>query len=329
MKPNNFFGNASAIFAASLFGAAIVATRVVVQDIPPLSLAVLRFGQGGLLLYLYLFIGAKNLLKMKPIDLPYLILLGAILFAIFPMTFNIGIKYTQASRAALMISTMPLWSALLARTIVKESLTLRQITGIVITLAGVGIVLSEKGLFRWQGITLELLGDALMLLTAFCGALYGVLAKRMLARYSALTVTTYAMIFGTLLLSPALYFEGLSQTLIHIDGKTIVLMLFLGIFCGALGFYLWTFALSRLSPTQVAVYANANPMVAIFLGVILLGENLSTAFIAGFGTLVVGILFVNWPKKNQVKAGFSKGNLEKQKTNSVCFQATNLKKERL
>lgn len=313
MKLNKFFGNFSAILAASLFGAAIVATRVVVQDIPPLSLAVLRFAQGGLLLYLYLFIGAKNLLKVNPIDLPYLILLGAILFAIFPVTFNIGIKYTPASRAALMISTMPLWSALLARTIVKERLTLRQIIGIGITLAGVGIVLSEKGLFRWQGITLELLGDGLMLLTAFCGALYGVLAKRMLARYSALTVTTYAMIFGTLLLSPALYFEGLSKTLIHIDGKTIALILFLGVFCGALGFFLWTFALSRLSPTQVAVYANANPMVAIILGVILLGENLSTAFIAGFGILVVGILFVNWPTRNQVKAGFSKGSFKKNK----------------
>ncbi|KIX15420.1 hypothetical protein X474_03680 [Dethiosulfatarculus sandiegensis] len=71
----------------------------------------------------------------------------------------------------------------------------------------------------------------------------------------------------------------------------------MGIFSGALGFYLWTLALTRLSPTQVAVYANVNPAVAIILGVLLLGESLSWAFFLGLGTLVVGVLFVNWPQK--------------------------------
>lgn len=301
MKTGNFFGNASAILAASLFGAAVVATRVAVQEIPPLSLAVIRFAQGALILYLCLFIGARDLLKVKSGDLPFLIFLGAILFAIFPVTFNVGIKYTQASRAALMMSTMPLWSALLARILVKERLTLRQIIGIVITLAGVGVVISEKGSFWGQGNTLEFLGDALMLLTAFCAALYGVLAKKMLARYSAITVITYAMIFGTILLSPTLFFENPWQTLAQIDKKLISIVLFLGVLGGALGFFLWTYALTRLSPTQVAVYANANPMVAIILGIVLLGESLSPVFIIGLVILVVGICFVNWPKRIPVK----------------------------
>ena len=92
--------------------------------------------------------------------------------------------------------------------------------------------------------------------------------------------------------------EGIPQSFIRIDGNIIILIVFLGIFCGALGFYLWTSALTRLSPTQVAVYANANPAVAIILGVFLLGENLSGAFIVFLGVLVVGVLFVNWPKKD-------------------------------
>lgn len=300
MKTRNLIGNGSAILAAGLFGSAIVATRVVVQDIPPLSVAVLRFAQGGSILFICLLFCARGMLRVKLKDLPFLILLGAILFAIFPVTFNIGIQYTQASRAGLMIATMPVWSALVARTIVRERLILRQITGIAITLAGVCLVLSEKG-FHWQGITSELFGDVLLLLTAACGAVYGVLAKKMLARYSALTVTTYAMVFGTLLLSPALLVEDFPQTLSQIDGKAAALMLFLGIFCGALGFYLWTFALTRLSPTQVAVYANVNPMVAIILGVILLGESLTTVFLAGSGTLAVGIIFVNWSGKITAK----------------------------
>ena len=251
MKLHNASGNLAALIAAGLFGASVVATRVAVQEIPPLNLAILRFGQGGLILFLCLFFGARNLLKVKQHDLPFLVLLGAILFAIFPVTFNISLRFTEASRGALMLATMPIWSAWIARVARKERLNPRQIAGILFTFTGVGIVLAERGL-NWQGSAFALAGDGLMLLTALCGAIYGVLAQRMLARYSALAVTMYAMLFGTFLLFPAALLEGLPQTFIRIDGKIAILILFLGIFGGALAFYLWTFALTRLTPTLLS-----------------------------------------------------------------------------
>jgi drug/metabolite transporter (DMT)-like permease len=188
----------------------------------------------------------------------------------------------------------------MARAARKERLSLRQIAGILFTFTGVGIVLAERGL-NWQGTTLALAGDCFMLLTALCGAIYGVLAQRMLTRYSALTVTMYAMLFGTFLLFPAALVEGLPQAFVRIDGKVAVLILFLGIFGGALGFFLWTFALTRLTPTQVAVYVNVNPMVAIILGAVLLSEKLTGVFIAGFVAVIAGVLFVNWPRKIESK----------------------------
>ncbi len=296
MKLHNASGNFAAFIAAGLFGASVVATRVAVQEIPPLNLAVLRFGQGGLILFLCILIGARDLLKVKWHDLPFLVLLGAILFAIFPVTFNISLRLTEASRGALMLATMPIWSAWIARVARKERLILRQVAGILLTFAGVGIVLAERGL-RWQGTLLSLGGDGLMLLTALCGAIYGVLAQRMLARYSALTVTMYAMLFGTFLLFPAALVEGLPQAFVRIDGKVAVLILFLGIFGGALGYFFWTFALTRLTPTQVAVYVNVNPIVAIILGAVLLAEKLTGVFVVGFVAVVVGVLFVNWPRR--------------------------------
>ena len=296
MKLHNASGNLAAFIAAGLFGASVVATRVAVQEIPPLNLAILRFGQGGLILFLCLFFGARNLLKVKQHDLPFLVLLGAILFAMFPVTFNISLRFTEASRGALMLATMPIWSAWIARVARKERLNPRQIAGILFTFTGVGIVLAERGL-NWQGSAFVLAGDGLMLLTALCGAIYGVLAQRMLARYSALTVTMYAMLFGTFLLFPAALVEGLPQAFVRIDGKVAVLILFLGIFGGALGFFLWTFALTRLTPTQVAVYVNVNPIVAIILGAVLLAEKLTGVFVVGFVAVVVGVLLVNWPRR--------------------------------
>ena len=297
---HNFSGNLAAFLAAGLFGASVVATRVAVQEIPPLNLAVLRFGQGGLILFLFLFIGARGRLKVKRHDLPFLVLLGAILFAVFPVTFNISLCLTEASRGALMLATTPIWSAWLARAARKEQLILRQVAGILITFGGVGIVLAERGL-NLHGSTSTLVGDGFMLLTALCGAIYGVLAQRMLAHYTALTVTTYAMVFGTFLLFPAALVEGLPQAFVQINEKVAVLILFLGIFGGALGYFLWTFALSRLTPTQVAVYVNMNPMVAIILGAVHLAEKLNGVFVVGFVSVVVGVLFVNWPKRIESK----------------------------
>jgi drug/metabolite transporter (DMT)-like permease len=165
-----------------------------------------------------------------------------------------------------------------------------------LTFAGVGIVLAERGL-TWRGTALALAGDGLMLLTALCGAIYGVLAQRILIRYTALTVTTYAMLFGTFLLLPAALAEGLPQALARIDGKVAALILFLGMFGGALGYFLWTFALTRLTPTQVAVYVNLNPMVATILGVALLAERLTGLFLVGFVAVFAGVLLVNWPRR--------------------------------
>jgi drug/metabolite transporter (DMT)-like permease len=261
---------------------------------PPLSLAVLRFGQGGLILFLYLLVTSRDLLRIAWRDLPFLTLLGAIFFAIFPLTFNTGLRLTEASRGALMLATMPLWSAWLARAAKRERLNARQVAGILLTIGGVGIVLAERGL-TWEGDVRALAGDGLMLLTALCGAIYGVLAQRALVRYNALTVTTYAMVIGTFLLLPAAIIEGLPQALAQINDKVAVLILFLGIFGGALGYFLWTFALSRLTPTQVAVYVNLNPMVATTLAAALLAESLTGVFAMGFVAVLGGVLLVNLP----------------------------------
>ena len=228
MIPQRLAANAGAFVAAALFGASVVAVRVAVQDVPPLSLAVLRFGQGGLLLVVVLLlVGGRGMPRVKYRDLPLLVLLGAVLFAVFPVTFNASLRLIGASRGALLLATIPLWSALLARIARSERLVPRQVVGVFLSLGGVGLALAEGGVGRQDGLE-TLAGDALMLVTALCGAAYAVLAQRAFARYGALTVTTYAMVLGTLLLLPFGLAEGLVGVLPRLDGQTVALLAFLG-----------------------------------------------------------------------------------------------------
>jgi len=288
-------GNAAGIAAAIIFGGAVVATREAVQDVPPLSLAVLRFGQGALVLFVVLLAGARGLLRVERRDLPFLALLGAILYAAFPIGFNAGLNLTTASRGAVMLTTMPIWTVFLTRLTGREVLSPRQLGGVLLSVAGVAGVFLEGGLGLGDDAS-ALTGNVLLLLTALGGAVYAVLAKPLFRRYAPLTITAYTMVFGAVMLAPLALVEGLPGAVADMGGQTVALVLFLGILGGALGYFLITFTLARLTTTQTAVYINLNPMVATALGALLLDEDITGTFAAGFAVVLAGLLLVNWPR---------------------------------
>ena len=100
--------NVAAATAALLFGASVVAVRVAVRDVPPLTLAFFRYAQGVVVLAAGIALFRRDLFHVERRDLPYLALLGVIFFAIFPVTFNAGLQYLEASQGALIIATTPL-----------------------------------------------------------------------------------------------------------------------------------------------------------------------------------------------------------------------------
>jgi drug/metabolite transporter (DMT)-like permease len=289
--------NAGLLLAAILAGASVVATRVAVQSVPPLSLAVMRYAQGGLILGVCLLLLARSQLRVRRQDLLTLTLLGTLLFAAFPFLFNAGLRLTEASRGSLMLATVPVWSALLARLSGQERLVKRQIIGLALATGGVAVAVAERGL-DWQEHGAALVGDGLILVAALCGAAYGVLIKRISGRYSALTVTAYAMLIGTLVLLPAALAEGLPAAVGNLDQQTLMLVLFLGVLGGAVVWYLYGFALSKLTPTQAAVYVNLNPLAAIILATMLLGERVTGPMLLGFAMVLAGVVLMNlpWPK---------------------------------
>jgi drug/metabolite transporter (DMT)-like permease len=160
----------------------------------------------------------------------------------------------------------------------------------------VALTLVERGLIIASGTgSTALLGDLLMLAAVFAGVWYGVMAKKPLTRYKSVAVSAYAMLAGALLLAPVAVFESLATATFQARPQTMWAVLFVGIAGGAIGFFLWTNALVRLSPTQVSVYVNLNPMVATLLGTTLLGEQLTPMFLVGLVAVIGGVLLVNLP----------------------------------
>lgn len=284
--------NTAAATAAILFGASVVGVRMAVRDVPPLALAFLRFSQGAVFLGAGLALFRRDLFRVAKQDLPFIALLGAIFYTIFPVSFNAGLQYLEASPAALIIATTPLWTLLLARSVTRERLSARQVAGVALSITGVAIVMIDRGLGKISG-----LGVLFLMITALSGAVYNVLVKKVLTKYDGITVSFYAMLFGSLLLAPSL--AGVSVS--TLPAEVLLLVAFLGILGGAVAFTLWTIALRRLSPTEVAVYINLNPMSASLLAALFLGERLTIGFAMGFAAVAAGVLVVNW-------TGFQKNN---------------------
>ena len=284
--------NLAAICGSCLLGASVVATKSAVDEIPAISLAFLRYGQGALILLLLLFVKNQSGFRIDKAALSACAPLGVIMYAVFPVLFNTSVRFTTASRGAVILATMPLWTALLARRFGAERLIPAQMIGILVSITGIIVVFLESG-FGVGGSRDIMIGNSLMVLVAVAGGLYGVLAKPVIAQFGPMTVTALAMAIGAgLLFIPALI-EGLPSALANASPHALVLTVYLGVFGGALAFWLLTFALSRLSPTQAAVYINLNPLVATLLSAIFLGEALSPTFGLGFLLVLVGLGLMN------------------------------------
>lgn len=284
-------GTLAAVLSSCLGGTAVVATRHLVGSLDPLTLALARYGLG--LLVLGAGVACLRLPLAARRDLPRLVLLGVLFFAGFPLLFNLALTWTTAARGALALATLPLLTLLLAVPAGAERPTARKLAGVLLAFLGVGLALSgdlaaPPGAWR---------GDLVMLAAAACGAVYNVASRPLLRHHPPLAVIAQAMAVGVTILLPAALWLGTPSRLAALDAAEVTLILYLGLFGGALAFWLWTKGLERTTPTRVAVTVALNPVIAMILGLLLLGESLSPSLLLGLAAVSAGILLTLGPRR--------------------------------
>jgi len=279
----------------------VAATRVVAQDIAPFTLAALRIGIGVGILWTLVLLFHRHGMRVERRDWRLYFLLAAFYFTAFPLAMAFGFQVTEASRGALLMATSPIWSVVLGRLTGHESLIGRQYVGVVVSVIGIGLVFGESALSPAESggetaSTLAAVGGALLLLfAAACVGFYGVISQPAFARYSALNVTAWTMLIGVTMLLPLALAEIALGNAGGFSVQNSLLMLYLG----SLGMaqLMFVFSLTRLSPTQVVIYVNFNPLVATALGAALLEETLTGTFALGATAVIAGAVLVNWPKR--------------------------------
>ena len=286
-----FLANAAAAAASLSAGASIVATRLVIGESDPGTLAFYRYIIGVLCLAPVLYLlWPRDGLSAR--DVGRIAALGALFFGLFPWAFNASLDYIPAARGAIGLATIPIQTLIIAAAAGRETLSTRKVVSVILAFAGVAIAFGPSA---FDADPRYLLGDALMLLGALSAAIYSVFGRPTLVRHDPVFVTALTMIFGVLALLPLAVLHGSVSAMPSFSPDGWLALLFLGTVGGALQFSLFAWALRRLLPSRTAIYLALNPISAMLLAVVILGESLTVGLIGGLLLVVSAIVVANRP----------------------------------
>ncbi len=265
-------------------GAALVASRFVIHDIGPASLAFLRYAIAVLCLVPFVLVTART--RFVPRDLLAVMGLGIVQFGILIALLNLGLQFISSTRAALLFSTFPLMTMVMAALLGRERLSAMKTVGVTLTVIGVGIALGER--LMTDNATNEWIGALLVLAAALCGAVCSVLYRPYLSRYPTLPVGAWAMLASVVFLSGPAGVEGLFTHCPALKLQGWMAVLFIGLSSG-IGYVLWLWALKHTTPTRVTVFLSLSPITASLLGALILRETFTFGILVGLVGVVSGL----------------------------------------
>ncbi len=284
---------AAAALTGILVGAAIVATRSVVDEAGPATLALLRYLIGLGCLLPPLLLSTRTPFERR--DLVPIALLGITQFGILIALLNYGLRFIPSARAAMIFATFPLLTMLLATALGHERLTPAKVLGVLLTIVGVGVALGERMVYRSGGAT-GWVGELAVFGSALSGAVCSVLYRPYLQKYRTLPVSAFAMLASVVFLAPLAVGEGVVGTPPTFTTGGWVAIVFIGLSSG-LGYYLWLWALNHTTPTRVTVFLALSPLTAAGLGALFLAERVSAALLLGLACVALGLWVAHRPDR--------------------------------
>ena len=292
MSKSNLVPYLEAIFAVVVWGASFIATKVALEDVSPVTIVWLRFMIGILIL------GAAVLIRGQ-LNLPgrnewgYFALLGFLGITFHQWLQSNGLQTSEAGTTAWIVSTTPVFMALLGWLVLKERLGWGKTAGIALAFAGVLLVSSKGDIASISVGRFGAPGDVLILVSAVNWAVFSILSRRGLQRHPASLMMFYVMALGWMFTS-VLFFSGNGMgEIAHLTGRGWTGIAFLGIFCSGLAYIAWYDALQALSTAQTGVFLYIEPLVAVVVAAVVLGEQVTLLSLLGGAVILFGVWLVN------------------------------------
>src|SRR5215213_11297359 len=278
------------------WGTTYLASRVSAGHMPGLFVAGVRqFVSGAILVGYFVSIGYKMPDKKSFIKIA---IQGVLLLCISNGLFTWAMEYIDSGLAAIIAGLVPLFVALFSILLLRFArFTPLMIIGLIIGFGGIITIFFEH--FAQLMNARFAFGVILSLVATVSWSLGTVFASRYKPKTDILFSVGLQMLIAGCVMLCICYSSGKYVNLVEADGRALWSLAYL-IFIGSLLAYsAYVFAISKLPPTQVSVYAYINPIVAVLLGWMILKEHMSFNVITGTLITLGGVYLVNKEFKKQ------------------------------
>lgn len=283
-----------ALAAVALWGVSFVATRIALEAFHPVGLIATRLALGaGVLVAVQL--ARRVPLLPEPEDRLRCFALGAILGGHLLLQ-AFGLLHTTAIQTGWIISFIPVMLALGGQVFLGRRLVASGWLGVAVGALGVLFVASA----RVPDFENARFGDLLQIVSCVTWTAYTLAAHRPVERSGPLRVTTSTMLVAavlTLIVTPATGWLNGTIEPRDVAGPAIVAVLFLGLGCNGLAFWLWTRGLRRDGPAKIGAMLYLEPFVTLGASLAILGEPVTFHGLVGGPLVLMGVWLVGRGEK--------------------------------
>lgn len=277
------------VLVALFWGGTFIAGRMVAQALPPMIAATARFTVACLLLLPLAYKMEGGLPRLNRQQLLATFALGVCGIFLYNICFFGALSRMPAGRTALFVALNPIVTALALALFFRERLGARKWLGIVIAFCGAAIIITRGDLSGALHDLSQSIGVGELLM--FCGisgwAAYTIIGRHALKGLSPIAATSYAALWGLLLLSCGAAFEWPALDPSYFTWQVIASIVYLGAFGTVIGFVWYYEGVKTIGPARTAVFNNLVPVFGITLSALLLHEPILMSMVIG-GVLVIG-----------------------------------------
>jgi drug/metabolite transporter (DMT)-like permease len=285
----------SAILCWLLAAGVYIAAKVVTAEMPPWALCFWRVFIAGLILLPIIRRDWPAMISLVRQRWFSLLIIGGLGFSLSPALIYIGLSYTSAINAGLLIALMPVITMILARFVLNEPVGTWQFFGSIVAFVGMAVIVTRGDLRALIRLDLNT-GEILVICAAVAFALYTVLLRR--AKYPLPGLPLLVLLLGAAVVVaiPFYVWELLHDERTVLNTKGLWALAYVAGPGGALMYYLFNLSVQALGASRAGVFLYLQTVFIAVLAYCFLGERLLSYHFVGAFFIMVGVLLVMFLK---------------------------------